>query len=121
SEKEYVVWQKREFFAQRERVFNGYRQSLQNFATKMAGMRYEMRDAFDVVLAAKEDPNALIWFNPPGYSQGYSRMFDPRGHYVWNQPSIPELDPAKTGEFIAELAHAPATVLVYGTEDHALD
>lgn len=120
GEKDYIVWQRREFLHQRQQIFAKYVETMQTFAQKMGGMSYEIQDAFAVIDEAAEDEKAFIWFNPPGYSGGYEKMFDPKGHFVWPVPMIPELDPKKAGEYLDKLPAKKALVCVFATEGHAL-
>ncbi len=120
SEKDYSQWQKREYFSQRKLIFEKYVSSLKNFYDRMAGMKYEIRDAFKVIDESCASSDTFIWFNPPGYSGGYGKLFNPRGHYIWNDPLITELDPKKAETYINTLLTKPALICVYATEGHAL-
>ncbi len=119
--REYVKWQRLEFERQAEAVHAYYVNGLVKLQQRLGGMHYAMEDCFDAVRAGLDDPGAFIYFNPPGYKGGYSKMFDPRGHYKWSPPDIEELDPKTVDGFLTELVNAQATVMVFGTEGHALD
>lgn len=120
SPKDFFVWQRRSLVAEKMAIHEQFVKALTKFTQKMGGLRYEMKDAFEQVREVQESPETLVWFNPPGYSKGYSKMFAPKGHYKWAEPSIEELDPKRNSEFLESVKDKPVHLLVYIEEGHAV-
>jgi hypothetical protein len=121
SAKDFFRYQRLAFESDRQRIFTQYVDTMGKLLGKLGGSGYEIRDAFDHVQSVAHESEAAIWFNPPGYKGGYGKMFDAKGHYVWEAPAIAEIDPIKNSVFMAALTEAEATVLAYMTEGHALE
>jgi hypothetical protein len=121
SKKDFYMWQRKSLEVERERVLSIYGATLETYKKKMSGMHYDIRDAFVHVKQEAENNKCVVWFNPPGYKGGYTKMFDAHGQYSWAEPHINELDPDKNDAFLVSLTDVPAHVLVYSTEGHAVD
>ena len=59
----------------------------------LGGSDYRMADVFAQMQEVEEDPEAIIYINPPAYRRGYEKMFDFGDVLTWNAPEVPEFDP----------------------------
>lgn len=75
---------------------NGFQRQLDAMRAAIGPVDYRIADIFAEIDAAKDDPEAILYANPPGFKNGYSKMFDFGAHLQWEAPPIPEFDP-KTG------------------------
>jgi hypothetical protein len=88
------------------------RDQVEQLVGSIAGSSYAVRDLWDVVEEAAEDPDACLAVNVPTYSGGYRRMFAGSG-IAWDEPSIPEFDPKTYERLIERLDTAKCAALVY--------
>lgn len=97
---DFLRWQRIELQHQKEAVHARYHAALTAMHAKLGGLTYEIRDAHAHINEYRDNPRAAIWYNPPAYSGGYTKMYDPKGHYEWDEPNIPELNLEDVAEFI---------------------
>ncbi len=78
----------------------------------LKGIRYDLRDVWEVVKEAANDPKAALYVNVPAYSGGYVKMFQGSG-VSWQEPQIAEYNPDQFPEMLALLTGAACTAVVY--------
>ena len=86
--------------------------SLERF-DNLAGISYTARDMFEVVDEALEDRDTIVWVNPPGYTRGYSRMFDTGGRVTWAEPPYREFIPNKYHDELREQARGKPALFIW--------
>lgn len=109
---EFCRWQRLEYHNQWERIFDSYMTALENMKTKLGGLTYRMGDANALIGETMYEKGVFIYYDPPFYKGGYTKMFDPKDYFSWKSPSIPELDPDACQTFVASLAKAPTLIAV---------
>lgn len=90
------------------------RQRLEECKKTLGGIRYFGMDVFDHLNKVKDDPNAVIFINPPTYAGGYEKFFDMAGMMTYEEPPYVLFDP-KTGyqDIMDLMQDAPALLLLY--------
>lgn len=88
--------------------------AIERLKDRLGGLAYEILDVRAHVARYRDDPAALLYINPPGFSKGYTKMFNLGERITWRDPKIPEFD-AKTGrlELYRELMDAPPLVYFF--------
>lgn len=117
---EFVKWQRIQFEQDAKKILKQFTEALTEFRDRLLGSRYEIRDILEHTNEHLHDERCMIWYDPPWYSGGYTKMFDSHGIYSWKEPDIPELDLKKSMQFFDTLLQAKARVLVH-IRDVALD
>jgi len=74
---------------------NRIQQTLLDMKIKLKGLRYEIKDVWDVLNESLDDPENILYINPPGTPGGYKKMFDFGDKITWNEPAIAEFDARK--------------------------
>jgi len=74
---------------------NMIQQTLQSMKAKLKGLRYEIKDIWNVLNESLDDPENIIQIDPPGTPGGYEKMFDFGDKITWNGPAIAEFDAKK--------------------------
>jgi len=93
---------------------------LRDLLSIIRGLRYEVADLRDAITAAASADRSFLYVNPPGYRNGYAKMFAGLdGVLNWRQPDIPEFDPRATGATLVALTGTPCRALAY--VHHGLD
>ncbi len=113
KQQDFVKWQRRELVASRESIYENYRDGLKSMGDRIGGLVYETRDALETMADYLGDEKALIWYDPPWYKGGYTKMFQQEGLYSWNDPNISELDAQGIESFAEKALDAAAEVLVF--------
>jgi hypothetical protein len=81
---------------------------------KLKGMQYEARDMWATLEAYRDDPEALLLVDPPWYKKGYANMFKGvEQAFDWDEPRVPEFDPADARRLTEWLGSGAATTLVF--------
>lgn len=88
------------------------KKQLQTLLQVIGGVKYDIKDVWEVIAEAAEDEEAALFLNVPTYKGGYTKMFA-NEDLTWNAPSIPEYDPKKYGEMMDMLLNAKCKVLAY--------
>lgn len=118
SDKDYMVWQRRQLEEDREQFTNYFAEALTTMKTRIGGLHHRIGDGHQWTRDVYDDPENLIFYNPPGYKGGYEKMFDPAGIFKWNEPEIPQIAPDDVADFIDEVGEkAVSRVLFFGTKD----
>ena len=90
------------------------RRALDKFARSLRGVTYRVRDMWEEIEEYRNDPTAAFWINPPGYTLGYTKMYNTQGQISWAEPKVPEFDPKTDHRKLYELLlDCPACVLMY--------
>ncbi len=119
--RDYLKWRRVEMVRQIDAVIGAYAQALTSFAERCKGVAYRAMDVHKQIDEVRDRPGTLVWYSPPWYSGGYTKMFDPKGAYTWKPPEIPEMQPKDVPPCLNGLAHADACVLGYIREGPAYD
>jgi hypothetical protein len=119
--KDYIVWYRRELVAQRLSVAAQLTSGLESLRAHVMGLNYNIIDAEIQLQPHLSDGTAFVWYNPPGYKKGYTKMFEALGQYSWHDPKIAEINPKQVSAYLDLLSDADAAVMVYGTEGRTLD
>jgi len=120
SKSEFVAWQRKQLVADRAKVHEEYRAGVDHLYEKLGGLRYEIRDAHPHVHEYVEDSKCFIWYNPPAYKGGYTKMYDPQGKYEWAEPTIPEIVMEDVSAFVDTLYGRGACINIYSEEWYPL-
>lgn len=80
--------------------------------SKLSSMAYQVADMWQEINKFKDDPTALFWINPPGYKNGYSKMYDTKGAITWREPAAQEFDPSKEHEALFKTSDGAAAYFV---------
>ncbi len=118
---EFRRWQRLEFCNQMPTMYQKYLEGLKTHQKKLAGLSYVVRDGHEHIRTALAEADALIWYNPPAYKGGYTKMFEPDGAYSWNAPEIAEIDMKDIESFYGELNGAAAHVTLYAEHWYPLE
>lgn len=88
------------------------KRQIEEFVTALEGVRYDIKDVWEVIEEAAEDEGGFLFLNVPTYKGGYTKMFA-NEDIAWNKPSIPEYDPNRYEEMMDILLNAKCKVLAY--------
>lgn len=91
---------------------------LRELKANLTGIRFRILDYKDEIKEHMDNPDALIICDPPCYEHGYTDMFNPHGFYSWNQPDIPEFEPAEFADLMRLCQDAEATVICMQYPSH---
>ena len=73
------------------------RDGMDKLKARIGGIRYEPKDLFQHLTETLSDPQAVVWCNPPGYKNGYEKMYDTGGVIQFPQVEYTNFDPRKGG------------------------
>lgn len=89
----------------RERV----REELAALVEEIKGIHYEPADIWDVIDRAQAE-DITFFASVPHYAGGYEKMFA-APNLTWNEPTIPQFDPKRFPEMLAQLGEAKCAAL----------
>jgi hypothetical protein len=78
----------------------------------LGGCEYHTGDALTEVRKYKNDPEALIFINPPSVKDGYKKMFNFPDNIYWKEPFFEHLNPDDFILFMDEIQDSAATIIV---------
>ncbi len=120
--KEWIRWQRITMLEQRFEIVGKYAAGLKRLDGEIGGLTYECRDAHAHVAEFWGDSSVWVWYNPPAYKGGYTKMFDPKGKYSWADPSgVVELTFKEIAPFVDELFEKTCTATIYVEEWYPID
>src|ERR1019366_1369518 len=90
----------------RERV----REELAALVEAIKGIRYELADIWDIIERAQPE-DVTFFASVPHYAGGYEKMFA-APNLTWNEPTIPQFDPKRFPEMLAQLGEAKCAALL---------
>ena len=105
---------KDQFVTERETHIDKFQADVDAMAERLAGAQYQVADMWDDIEAYRDDPEAVLFINPPGYAKGYTKMFDTGGRVKWRAPGAVEFDPRTDHRRMYEMVmDRPALVVMY--------
>jgi hypothetical protein len=110
---EHLRWQMRQFVADRKDLHCLYVDTLKRLNDSLGGLKYEIRDANQHLDEVAEDKRAFAWYAPPYQAGDYPKMFDPREHYTWNEPEIPDMTMTMISDYLTELGKKPVCAAIH--------
>jgi hypothetical protein len=90
----------------RERV----REELAALVAGIRGIHYELADIWDII-ARTRDEDAAFFASVPHDAHGYEKMFS-APNLKWNEPAIPQFDPKRFPELLAQLGDAKCAAML---------
>jgi len=93
------------------------RLQLTELKTRLDGVEYRAVDLWETIADYQNDPQAMIWLDPPWYAHGYEKMFAGLDDcFIWPKPTVPQFDPKQYAKLMEIMAAAPArTYVLYPT------
>ena len=82
-----------EMLNQPDKYIKQLQEGVNEFANRLTGINYCIKDMWDEIKENKNYEKNFLFINPPGYSKGYSKMFDEKGIYKWNEIKADEFEP----------------------------
>jgi len=110
SKSVYVQNQRREMLFNPMIVFERYLSGINKLKQTLYGCHYKIEDAYLDLHDHWDNPECFIWFNPPGYAGGYEKMYDSRGFYTWDEPTLPNLLLSEVPAIHELMRDKPATI-----------
>lgn len=87
------------------------RKMLEGITTALAGIRYDIRDMWEVIREAAADPDGVLFVNAPTYKGGYDKMF--REEFVsWRGIDAVQFEPGERNRLFREFEQAKCAVFV---------
>jgi hypothetical protein len=114
GQKEALYYQsaKKELIVNWPKYHNDYMEKLARMKAVLHGMNYDAQDGRIALKQYAEDEKALIYYNPPGFKNGYEKMFDIANYMTWNEPLVLQITPEESELILDDLLNAKATVVV---------